>query len=122
MPGYIGTSIALNSQKMWLGEPADMNAQQLGKLRERWTSINPGAAQLTDDMVRETAQKSGEDFRDKAPTSADQAAQIILAGMQQDQWRILVGDDAVRLDQAIRDNPESAYDEGFFDFLNPSAD
>lgn len=114
MPGHIGTSIALNTQKMWLGEPADMDAQQLGSLRDRWTSINPAAAQLTDEMVRELALSGAEDFRDNAPTSAEQAAQIILQGVQQDQWRILVGEDAVLLDQTLRSNPESAYEQDFF--------
>ena len=120
MPGHIGTSIALNSHKMWLGEPADMDAQQLGQLRERWASFNPAAAQLTDDKVRELALASGHDFRDNAPTSAEQAAQIILTGVQQGQWRILVGEDAALLDQAVRKNPEGAYEEGFFDFVSPS--
>ena len=104
---------------MWLGEPADMDAKQLAQLRDRWASFNPDAAQLTDDMVRDLALTSAESFRDNAPTSADQAAQIILAGVEQEQWRILVGDDAALLDQAVRDNPAGAYDEGFFDFVSP---
>jgi NAD(P)-dependent dehydrogenase (short-subunit alcohol dehydrogenase family) len=119
MPGHIGTAIALNSHKMWLGEPADMDAKQLAQLRDRWASFNPDAAQLTDDMVRDLALTSAESFRDNAPTSANQAAQIILAGVQKEQWRILVGDDAALLDQAVRDNPAGAYDEGFFDFVSP---
>lgn len=113
MPGHIGTSIALNSHQMWLGKPADMSAQQITRLRDRWASIDPDVAQLSDDMVREMAIRGGEDFRDKAPTSAGQAAQIILAGVQQGRWRILVGDDAVLLDKAVRANPEHAYEDDF---------
>ena len=120
MPGHIGTAIALNSHKMWLGEPADMDVQQLSQLRDRWTSFNPDAAQLTDDVVRDLALTSAESFRDNAPTSAEQAAQIILSGVEQEQWRILVGDDAALLDQAVRDNPAGVYDEGFFDFVSPA--
>tara|TARA_R110002072_G_scaffold92262_1_gene205509 strand:+ start:6435 stop:7403 length:969 start_codon:yes stop_codon:yes gene_type:complete len=118
MPGHIGTSIALNSQKMWLGESADMSAQDIAELRARWARINPDAAQLTDDMVRDLAQSSGEKFRDEAPTTADQAAQVILQGVQQKQWRILVGDDAIALDKTVRDNPEGAYSGEFFELAN----
>ena len=117
MPGHIGTSIALNTHKMWLGEPADMSDEQVKSLRDRWAGMDPNASQLTDDMVRELALTGGEDFRDNAPTSADQAAQVILEGVSSDQWRILVGDDAVLLDQAVRGNPESGYEEGFFELV-----
>jgi NAD(P)-dependent dehydrogenase (short-subunit alcohol dehydrogenase family) len=119
MPGHIGTSIALNTQKMWLGEPADMTARQISGLRDSWASMDPDAAQLTDDMVREMALLGAERFRDAAPTSAAQAAQAILEGVQQGQWRILVGDDAVQLDDKVRSNPANAYEEGFFQ-LGPS--
>ena len=121
MPGHIGTAIAMNSQKMWLGNPADMDAPKIDALRERWVRINPEAAQLTDDMVRDLAVSSGEQFRDNAPTSAEQAAQTILEGVQQEQWRILVGDDASALDKAIRDDPENAYADSFFQFVNAPA-
>lgn len=116
MPGHVGTSIALNTHKMWLGEPDAMDAEQVGQLRDRWSRMNPAAEQLTDDIVRELALQGGEQFRDNAPTSAAQAAQIILTGVQQERWRILVGDDAELLDKAVRHNPEHAYDDGFFDF------
>ena len=113
MPGHIGTDIAINSHKLWLGDADTMNAQQLDSVRERWSSFGADAAQLPDDTVRELLRKGGEDFRDNAPTSAERAAQIILAGVQQGQWRILVGDDAQALDQAVRKHPERAYDPGF---------
>ena len=121
MPGHIGTSIAMNTQKMWLGDPADMDAQKTATVRERWSRLNPDTAQLTDDMVRDLAQSSGEQFRDNAPTSADQAAETILQGVQQEQWRILVGDDASALDKAVRDDPENAYTDSFFQFENAPA-
>jgi NAD(P)-dependent dehydrogenase (short-subunit alcohol dehydrogenase family) len=120
MPGHIGTSIALNSHKMWLGEADAMSTEQLDKVRERWTSFSPDIAQLSDDNVRDLVRKGGEDFRDNAPTTAEQAAQTILAGVQCEQWRILVGEDAVRLDQAVRESPENAYDPGFLDLRSPS--
>jgi NAD(P)-dependent dehydrogenase (short-subunit alcohol dehydrogenase family) len=49
------------------------------------------------------------DFRDKAPLSAAQAATIILDGVRSGTWRILVGQDAAMIDERIRANPEAAY-------------
>jgi NAD(P)-dependent dehydrogenase (short-subunit alcohol dehydrogenase family) len=50
------------------------------------------------------------DFRDKAPISAAEAATIILNGVRSGTWRILVGQDAAMIDERIRANPEAAYD------------
>jgi NAD(P)-dependent dehydrogenase (short-subunit alcohol dehydrogenase family) len=50
------------------------------------------------------------DFRDKAPLSAAQAATIILDGVRSGTWRILVGQDAAMIDERIRANPAAAYD------------
>lgn len=122
MPGHIGTAIARNSQTMWLGDIEDMDTDTVDRLRQRWAGIDPAAAGLTDDMVKAVARKSGEDFLNNAPTSAAEAAGIILDGVRNNRWRILVGDDAERLDAAVRANPEQAYDEGFFDFLSSPVD
>jgi len=51
-------------------------------------------------------------FRDNAPVTAEQAATIILDGVRAGKWRILVGEDAVTLDEAVRADPEAAYGEG----------
>lgn len=50
------------------------------------------------------------DFRDKAPLSAAEAATIILDGVRSGAWRILVGEDAKKIDAAVRAKPEHAYD------------
>jgi NAD(P)-dependent dehydrogenase (short-subunit alcohol dehydrogenase family) len=50
------------------------------------------------------------DFRDKAPLSAAEAATVILDGVRSGTWRILVGQDAAMIDERIRANPEAAYD------------
>jgi NAD(P)-dependent dehydrogenase (short-subunit alcohol dehydrogenase family) len=42
------------------------------------------------------------------------AAGIILDGVKAGRWRILVGDDANRLDQRVRQTPEQAYDAEFY--------
>jgi hypothetical protein len=49
-------------------------------------------------------------FREEAPTSAAQAATI-----KADRCRILVGEDAHRLDDLVRSSPEQAYDVDFFE-------
>jgi hypothetical protein len=49
-----------------------------------------------------------------APTSAEEAATIILDGVRADRWRILVGKDAHRLDELVRESPERGYEPGFF--------
>jgi hypothetical protein len=55
----------------------------------------------------------GDGFRDMAPVSAAEAATVILDGVHTDTWRILVGDDAVALDEAVRADPIGAYEGAF---------
>jgi hypothetical protein len=54
------------------------------------------------------------DTREEARTTAAQAATIIFDGVKADRWRILVGDDAHRLDELVRRSSEQAYDVDFF--------
>ncbi len=61
-------------------------------------------------MAAERARSVLED----APTTAAAAATIILDGVQAERWRILVGDDAHRLDERVRQTPETAYDADFY--------
>ena len=118
MPGHIGTSIAINSGKI-LGHtpPLDMSADEVLLVRERLMK-QPGPMtevmmNLSDDQLREAMHKRGTDFRDNAPMSASDAAAVILAGVRANQWRILVGDDAVMLDERVRANPWNVYDLDF---------
>ena len=55
-------------------------------------------------------QMFGDMFRDNAPMTAAEAATVILDGVREGRWRILVGDDAHRLDERVRAEPERAYD------------
>ena len=48
-------------------------------------------------------------------TSAAEAAAIILDGVKAYRWRILVGPDTQLMDRLVRDDPEHAYEEPFFD-------
>ncbi|HSL73232.1 MAG TPA: SDR family NAD(P)-dependent oxidoreductase [Ilumatobacteraceae bacterium] len=84
MPGHIGTSIVENSLRHGAHE-IDMQAAEMVKLMS--------------DM-----------FRDQAPMTAAEAATEILDAVRAGRWRILVGDDARKLDQAVRANPEIAYE------------
>lgn len=118
MPGHIGTSIAINSGKI-LGHtpPLDMSADEVRVVRERFMK-QPGPMtemmmNLSDDQLRHAMHQRGIDFRDNAPMSAADAAAVILDGVRANQWRILVGDDAVMLDERVRANPWNVYDLDF---------
>jgi hypothetical protein len=49
--------------------------------------------------------------------TAEQAAKVILDGVRQERWRILVGEDAHILDQLVRETPEEAYEPSFVERL-----
>ncbi len=114
MPGHIGTSIAINTGKV-LGHrsPKDMTAADVAVIRKRMVERGFPVGNETDDQIRAFMQQQANDFRDKAPTSASQAANIILDGVRNDRWRILVGDDAHTLDAMVRAEPERAYEADF---------
>lgn len=116
MPGHIGTSIALNMRRAH-GEspPLEMTAEEAAEARVAWSQIDPAAGQLSDDDIRQLMEAQGQNFRDNAPTTAAQAATIILDGVKRRQWRILVGDDAAAMDAMVRAEPENAYTAEFFD-------
>jgi len=57
-------------------------------------------------------------FEESAPMTAAEAAAVILDGVRDERWRILVGDDAHLLDAAVRADPEAAYDgEGLLSIM-----
>ena len=64
----------------------------------------------------------GCEFRDQAPMTPSEASTEILDGVRQDRWRILVGDDARKLDAAVRANPEIAYESLTLGDLTSSAE
>ena len=68
---------------------------------------------LSDEQLKAAIQKQAEAFRDQAPVTAAQAATIILDGVRNDEWRILVGEDARALDRRVRGRTEDAYDLPF---------
>jgi NAD(P)-dependent dehydrogenase (short-subunit alcohol dehydrogenase family) len=118
MPGHVGTSIVINSAAV-LGRPSpkEMTAEDLLAVRRRMERAGlPGDA-LSDDQLRAALQRLAETFRDRAPLSAAQAARIILAGVREGRWRILVGEDAEELDRMVRAAPEEAYEPSFTERL-----
>ena len=68
-----------------------------------------GAHEL-DMETAEMVQLMSDMFRDQAPMTAAEASTEILDGVREGRWRILVGDDARKLDLAVRANPEIAYE------------
>jgi hypothetical protein len=54
-------------------------------------------------------------FVTDAPTSAAEAAKIILDGVRADQLRILVGPDAHIIDRMVRQDPDHAYEPEFYE-------
>lgn len=116
MPGHVGTSIVMNTAAV-LGKPSpkEMTAADLVPVRERIAKLGIPAGGLSDDQLRAILQQMGESFRDLAPLSAAGAATIILDGVRNDVWRILVGEDALELDRMVRANPEGAYERAFID-------
>jgi NAD(P)-dependent dehydrogenase (short-subunit alcohol dehydrogenase family) len=117
MPGHIGTSIFINSGKVLGREPKEMTAEQVAELRVRLERGGIDVGGASDDDIRLGMQIRGEMFRDNAPTSAAEAATIILDGVRANEWRILVGDDAHALDALVRELPAQAYDESFAEIM-----
>ena len=118
MPGHIGTSIVINSGKYFGREPKELTAEQLLEVRDRLTRRGMDVSGASDDDLRVGMQMQAEMFRDAAPTSAEQAATIILDGVRRGDWRILVGDDATKLDELVRSHPVEAYGEEFVAILH----
>jgi len=116
MPGHIGTSIPLNSRKIQGGSLSDeVDARQIAQARARIASMGRDASSLSDDDIRKIVAERERRFREEAPTSAAEAATIILEGVKADKWRILVGKDAHQIDEMVRQSPERAYDLEFFE-------
>ena len=117
MPGHIGTSIALNSGKI-LGhaDAEELSDEEIEEMKKVWISLGAPVHNYSNDQIRQMVKERRESFKTNAPTSAAQAAEIILNGVKEKRWRILVGDDAKNLDKKVRENPEKAYDP---DFVSP---
>jgi NAD(P)-dependent dehydrogenase (short-subunit alcohol dehydrogenase family) len=111
MPGHIGTDIVTNSRKILSGSQTTIDVPAV---RRALAAQGMDLSSLSDDQVRGMVEAQANAFRDNAPTTATQAATIILDGVRAGKWRILVGQDAEFMDTLVRERPEDAYTPDFY--------
>jgi NAD(P)-dependent dehydrogenase (short-subunit alcohol dehydrogenase family) len=116
MPGHIGTSIVSNSRLVTNGSDK-LAPNELVQVRQRLKARGLPVETMSDDEVQQRALDRARTFLEEAPTTASQAATIILDGVKAERWRILVGDDAHELDARVRQAPEQAYTPEFYESL-----
>jgi NAD(P)-dependent dehydrogenase (short-subunit alcohol dehydrogenase family) len=115
MPGHIGTSIMSNSRKIQSASGSErLSDAEIALARERLKLMGVDTAAMSDENIQQLMAERARAFRDEAPTTAAAAAKIILDGVKAERWRILVGDDAHKLDERVRQSPDKAYTPEFF--------
>jgi hypothetical protein len=115
MPGHIGTGIIANSRKVQEGVDSDaLSTGEIARMRDRMRQMGADEATLTDAALQVMADNAARLARETAPTTAAEAARIILEGVRAEHWRILVGDDAVATDAHVRAAPEDVYTDEFY--------
>jgi NAD(P)-dependent dehydrogenase (short-subunit alcohol dehydrogenase family) len=125
MPGHVGTDIIANSLRArGFPAPEQMSDEQVEELIPRDAQAKlTGAGVLAEGtspgQLRQMLVRANADFRDKAPVSAAEAAATILDGVRSGAWRILIGEDAKKIDAAVRARPEAAYDAEMSSTLAP---
>jgi NAD(P)-dependent dehydrogenase (short-subunit alcohol dehydrogenase family) len=107
MPGHIGTDIVHNSRAVLGGPEPDLDQVREGIARRGIPTDG-----MDDEALRSMMAMFADMFRDNAPMTAAEAATVILEGVRAGAWRILVGDDAHQLDEAVRADPLAVYGEG----------
>ena len=110
MPGHIGTSIAENTGKILGVERSDEDYE---KIKENMIKMGMPVHNFSIDQIKEQIKENAESFKNNAPTTSAEAAEIILSAVKRKEWRILVGDDAKAIDQWVRNDPENAYEITF---------
>lgn len=113
MPGHIGTQIVANSLKVLERDPDAMSSEEIDGVRQQLVEAGLPVGNEPDAAIRELLHQQAQAFESEAPTSAERAAEIILDGVRAERWRILVGDDALAIDAAVRADPEAAYEPAF---------
>jgi hypothetical protein len=116
MPGHIGTGIVANSRRIQFDTDSDiMSPEEIAQARARLAASGRDMSQVSDADIQRLAAERARSFEQDAPMTAAAAATVILDGVKAGRWRILVGDDAHRLDELVRRTPETAYDVDFFE-------
>ena len=115
MPGHIGTGIRVNSLKVQTSNDSDeLDAAQIAQVRARLASMGRDPSAQSDAEIEAMLAERARRFVTDAPTSAAEAATIILDGVKADRLRILVGPDAHVIDEMVRQDPDHAYEPDFF--------
>jgi NAD(P)-dependent dehydrogenase (short-subunit alcohol dehydrogenase family) len=115
MPGQVNTDMAENSRRaLGLPDVEELSDTELMELVPPeavtvLTAMGLLAEGFSADDLRQAIPRIKDEFRGKGFT-ASQAATIILDGVLSGAWRILVGDEAVMLDQQARADPEAPFD------------
>jgi NAD(P)-dependent dehydrogenase (short-subunit alcohol dehydrogenase family) len=113
MPGHIGTEIVRNSFDAHGRNPKELTAEQIDQIRQQMDGQGIDLNGASDEDIRNGMVMQADMFRDLAPTTAAEAATVILDGVRAGEWRILVGSDAQALDRLVRESPAEAYDPAF---------
>lgn len=117
MPGHIGTAIMSNSMLAAGIDPKHVSDEFIAQTRDAFALRGIDLAGASDEDIRNVVALQVDAFEHAAPTSAAEAATIILDGVKAGEWRILVGADAHALDQALRADPTEVYTQAFVDGL-----
>ena len=91
-----------------------LTPRQVEQARARLKAGGIDVSKMTDADIEEAVRERARKFVEQAPMTAAEAATVILDGVKADRWRILVGEDAKKIDQLVRQSPEQAYDVDFF--------
>ena len=111
MPGHIGTSIAINTGKLLNSGPR--SDEEMEKVKQNMIKLGAPVHNQSLDQIRDLIKERAESFKESAPMTAAEAANVILDGVKNNKWRILVGEDAKALDKWVRESPEEAYNMTF---------
>jgi len=121
MPGHIGTNIVANSRMVLAGRDTPrLSDVEVRRARSRMRQQGVDDSAISDDDIRARIARQAQSFHDRAPTTAAQAATVILDAVKAGRWRVLVGEDAQSLDARVRADPEHAYDPDFGAFDSAS--
>ena len=106
MPGHIGTSIAINTGKILNansnGTSVERSDEEMQKVKDNMIKLGAPVHNQSLDQIRDIIKERANSFKEDAPMTAAEAATVILDGVKENKWRILVGEDAKALDKWVR--------------------
>jgi hypothetical protein len=115
MLGAVSTKLSLNSQK-YLGYklPEEMSDAEIEEVRKRL--VDPMKSMPVGEL-RNALQAAMAGEQSNAPTSAQEAAALIVDATKGEDWRVVIGPGAKLLDGEVRNDPMHAYESDFYDNL-----